>query len=158
MGSSAKLIYNLSVEKYRKQILNELPLYPHLVSSLGDKVPSFISWASKERFHFEADLIQEVQDFINKEFTDRKRMYNTNVKEWKRISALIFIRDSYTCSYCQKVGGLLEVDHIIPFSEGGSDEPENLTTACRKCNRQKRNKSTEEFLLWKNKNSMPMAI
>lgn len=44
-----------------------------------------------------------------------KRLFNINVKEWKRISKAVFKRDNYTCQYCGKVGGKLEVDHIFPF-------------------------------------------
>lgn len=80
---------------------------------------------------------------------ERRRMFNINVKEWKRISRVVFKRDNYTCQYCGAVGGKLEVDHILPFSKGGSDSLENLTTSCRKCNRQKHDKSAEEFLKWR---------
>lgn len=76
-------------------------------------------------------------------------MYNINVKEWYRIIKAVFKRDNYTCQYCGKVGGKLEADHIIPFSKGGTDDMDNLVTACRKCNRQKRDKSVEEFLKWR---------
>ena len=75
-----------------------------------------------------------------------KRLFNINVKEWKRISKAVFKRDNYTCQYCGKVGGKLEVDHIFPFSKGGSDSLDNLTTSCQKCNRQKRDKSVDDFL------------
>lgn len=44
-----------------------------------------------------------------------KRLFNINVKEWKRISKAVFKRDNYTCQYCGKVGGKLEVDHIFLF-------------------------------------------
>ncbi len=30
---------------------------------------------------------------------------------------------------------LYEVDHIIPIAEGGSDDPSNLRTLCRRCHR-----------------------
>lgn len=78
-----------------------------------------------------------------------KRLFNINVKEWKRISKAVFKRDNYTCQYCGKVGGKLEVDHIFPFSKGGSDSLDNLTTSCQKCNRQKRDKSVDDFLKWR---------
>ena len=78
----------------------------------------------------------------------RVRMYKYNIKEWHRLSRQIFERDGYTCKYCGLVGGILEVDHIIPFSKGGTDDLNNLTTSCRMCNRQKKDKSVEEFLLW----------
>lgn len=32
---------------------------------------------------------------------------------------------------------MLEVDHIIPYCEGGMDAEDNLVTACRACNRGK---------------------
>ena len=48
-------------------------------------------------------------------------------------------RDNFTCRYCgQKAPDAhLEVDHIIPVSEGGTDDEDNLTTACFACNRGK---------------------
>lgn len=51
----------------------------------------------------------------------KARLYERNTKLWKKMSLLIFERDNYTCSYCGKRGCILEVDHIVPFSKGGSD-------------------------------------
>jgi len=31
----------------------------------------------------------------------------------------------------------LEVDHVVPRSRGGTDDPENLVTSCQDCNRGK---------------------
>jgi len=51
----------------------------------------------------------------------------------------VFKRDSFTCQYCSakppKVP--LEVDHIIPVKSGGTNDAENLITACFDCNRGK---------------------
>ena len=42
------------------------------------------------------------------------------------------------CGYClnhqQYVLGPLEIDHIVPTANGGSDDEENLWLACRLCN------------------------
>ena len=49
----------------------------------------------------------------------------------------VFERDRFQCRYCGKTpedGALMELDHIVPHSKGGSDEPENLATACKDCN------------------------
>lgn len=78
----------------------------------------------------------------------RKRMYSINVRAWMKLRKQVFQRDDYTCRYCGKRGGLLEADHVIPFSKGGSDDISNLVTACRRCNRQKRDKSVAEFEDW----------
>jgi len=55
----------------------------------------------------------------------------------------ILSRDNYTCQACgakAEDGVLLEVDHIYPVSKGGTDEPRNLRTLCRTCNRGKGDK------------------
>lgn len=51
---------------------------------------------------------------------------------------LVFKRDRYRCRICGATGVELEVDHIAPVAEGGSDALDNLQTLCFKCNRGKR--------------------
>lgn len=50
------------------------------------------------------------------------------------------------CSYCLIASDELERDHIVPFSKGGGEEPDNLTPICRSCNARKRDKSLLQFL------------
>lgn len=49
------------------------------------------------------------------------------------------------CGYCQSqqkyVLGKLEIDHLIPRSQGGTDAEENLWLACRLCNNAKRDQT-----------------
>lgn len=53
----------------------------------------------------------------------------------------VWRRDGFKCTYCLIDATLsdvvLEVDHILAVSLGGSDEIDNLTTACRPCNQMK---------------------
>jgi hypothetical protein len=52
----------------------------------------------------------------------------------------VFKRDGFQCQYCGTHPSetvLLEVDHIHPVAEGGSNEIDNLVTACFDCNRGK---------------------
>lgn len=52
----------------------------------------------------------------------------------------VFIRDNFCCRYCgrsQGDGAVLEVDHVVSVAQGGSNEIENLFTACFDCNRGK---------------------
>ena len=37
------------------------------------------------------------------------------------------------------------VDHIIPVAKGGTDDPENLVAACRRCNFSKQDKMPDEY-------------
>ena len=54
----------------------------------------------------------------------------------------IFHRDKFTCQYCGRKPPevILEIDHIIPVSQNGSDDPKNLVTSCFNCNRGKNKK------------------
>ena len=49
----------------------------------------------------------------------------------------VLARDKWKCLSCggssREDGVLLEVDHIIPRSKGGSDDMSNLQTLCKKC-------------------------
>lgn len=56
-----------------------------------------------------------------------------------KIRFSIFNRDDFTCQYCGRKAPevVLEVDHIIPKAEGGSDDIQNLITSCYECNRGK---------------------
>ena len=57
----------------------------------------------------------------------------------------VFARDKYTCVYCGAKGVELHCDHVIPISKGGSNEMDNLTTSCQKCNLVKGKRSSQEF-------------
>lgn len=58
-----------------------------------------------------------------------------------KLRAKILKRDRNTCMSCgaRAPDVELEVDHIIPVSRGGSDDPSNLRTTCKECNRGKGN-------------------
>ena len=54
----------------------------------------------------------------------------------KRLRYEILRRDNHACRYCGASAPdvPLTVDHVMPTSLGGSDDPSNLVTACRDCN------------------------
>lgn len=49
---------------------------------------------------------------------------------------VVFGRDEGRCQQCGSTE-LLQFDHVIPFTMGGSNEPENLQLLCSRCNREK---------------------
>lgn len=61
----------------------------------------------------------------------------------KRVRFEVFKRDKFTCQYCAQrpPDVMLEVDHVVPRVEGGTDEMGNLTTACFSCNSGKSGRS-----------------
>lgn len=50
------------------------------------------------------------------------------------------------CAYCTKSDVPLQVEHINPRANGGTDRPSNLTIACEPCNIAKGKLPVEEFL------------
>lgn len=67
-----------------------------------------------------------------------------------RTKALILEKYNYTCCNCGVGGNFssLEIDHVIPVSQGGTNNEDNLQVLCYKCNLDKRwNKMNPEFAL-----------
>lgn len=54
----------------------------------------------------------------------------------KRTRFEVLRRDNHTCRYCGEAAPdvKLTVDHVLPVTLGGSDDPSNLVAACRDCN------------------------
>ena len=46
-------------------------------------------------------------------------------------------RDGWSCAHCGATCAALQVDHIVPFSDGGSDTLRNLQWLCPPCNMSK---------------------
>lgn len=65
----------------------------------------------------------------------------TSAAEWKRLHRLAKHRIPYLCAQCgaEPVTGRggLELDHIIPVAEGGTDGLDNLQWLCPSCHAEK---------------------
>jgi len=65
----------------------------------------------------------------------------------KRTRFEVLRRDDYTCRYCRSKDNELTIDHVVPVSLGGTDEPANLVAACRDCNFGKSSSSPDASLV-----------
>ena len=85
---------------------------------------------------------------MDREKSDRAATYSASSKSrsaarrrWLRVKREVLARDGFRCEYCRNTPDdypmLLEVDHITQRSLGGTDDPDNLVTACRRCNAEK---------------------
>ena len=68
-----------------------------------------------------------------------------NSSTWKKLRLRILNRDGRECYWCGMEANT--VDHIVPVAKGGTDDPENLVAACRKCNFSKQDKMPDEFVM-----------
>jgi cytochrome c1 len=75
------------------------------------------------------------------EWSRRKGRSSSFVRKSLRFA--IYARDRFDCVYCRSVfpidltGAGLHLDHVIPRSQGGANTPDNLITACTRCNTSK---------------------
>jgi 5-methylcytosine-specific restriction endonuclease McrA len=67
-------------------------------------------------------------------------------RKWRALRLTILARDSYTCGYCGQ--DATTVDHILPVRKHPDQamNPENLISACTKCNSAKGSRSQGVFL------------
>lgn len=70
------------------------------------------------------------------------------IRKPKRLA--IYLRDGMRCPYCgagvEDEGVTLSLDHILPYSHGGSNSEENLITCCTKCNSARQDREIGEFV------------
>lgn len=66
----------------------------------------------------------------------KRRSYYSSWR-WKKLSSLVKRRDGIQCQICGDRKGnpycVLHAHHIVPRSQGGPDEPENVITLCDLC-------------------------
>jgi hypothetical protein len=60
----------------------------------------------------------------------------------------IYLRDGLACAYCGATvedGAKLTLDHLVAYSNGGSNAPSNLVTSCARCNSSRGNRPVGAF-------------
>ena len=95
-------------------------------------------WSSITPFHYIE--CQEYSVFSKYSRRKPKRHSKSRSSLKPKLRWQILVRDNFTCQYCGQRASedvILEVDHKISVADGGSNEPDNLITACRKCNQGK---------------------
>jgi len=130
-------LWTQTLEKFgRSPYRTELKAFGFAVS--GDTyIRRFGTWNKALRAAAESVSSGEIL-----EETTAKTELSTTPEGRKALSVrkrfFVFKRDRYTCRICGRSGVVLEVDHIVPVAQGGSDALDNLQTLCFDCNRGKR--------------------
>lgn len=65
----------------------------------------------------------------------------------------VYERDKWTCAYCERDmkndRRAACLDHVIPYSKGGTNRDKNLVTSCKRCNAEKNDRTpTEAGFKW----------
>ncbi len=103
-----------------------------------------------------ADQIGSVLEILESMHVDRNVKNRERVRrwrerlglsatEWRDLSNAIRQRDNYTCAYCGSQEESMHVDHVLPLIQGGTNDPENLATACKACNSGKSGRTLDQW-------------
>ena len=107
----------------------------------------FISLSEKDKQELIDICDETIQNFVlNREGSyGRRNTFKRNIKSSDYIEVLR--RAKGKCQLCgiSKEERSLEVDHVTPKSEGGSDDISNLGALCWLCNSKKSNKSDFDY-------------
>jgi 5-methylcytosine-specific restriction endonuclease McrA len=72
-------------------------------------------------------------------FTDIWRIESTegrlNDDDWQIVRRIVLKRDRRTCCNCTARGTRLDVHHIVPIGQGGSNRLTNLAVLCFECHK-----------------------
>lgn len=102
----------------------------------------FIEYKSGATFEYEKEKSRKPSRLANattnKNIIEKTRTIPLNIR------VRVMSRDNFRCVFCGKspateLGTKLHIDHILPFSKGGTNSLENLQTLCEACNTGKSN-------------------
>lgn len=138
-----------------RSILCFAALYPLLdaCNALGEgETPRLPKMLDKlKAWHLADQSDDESQEDLQKETEEIPKIPELDSYTYVRASTwwTVLARDNWTCCSCgrssKEEGIILEVDHILPRSKGGSDEIRNLQSLCKKCNIGKSNKDATDL-------------
>ena len=123
---------------------------PPSVKSVADNIISWvirlrklfnITRCSFEAVRFDTQLMDDPN--IDGVEYQQGELFGYEVKEY------LLDKYGHVCQYCGGASGdpILEWEHIVPKSRGGSDSEKNATLSCRSCNQAKSNLTPKEWLL-----------
>lgn len=113
-------------------LISEKPLHCSIISTHEHLIgPAFLD-----------ELTDSALTNIRNKFTKKPTKIRKRNPIDSRLRHEVFKRDGYRCVECGNTNktSVLEIDHIIPVSRGGSDELDNLQTMCYECNKVKNDK------------------
>lgn len=118
----------------------------------GKRVIQIVGWLKHQKIE-KANLKSALPEIDRRQVDDmsgKRRNLPKNVRD------AILQHDDYKCCECgvdvipekqdryDSRDNLAEIDHVIALADGGSDEPENMRTLCKKCNRRKQGRELAE--------------
>ena len=137
--------------RYRKpRFLNRNPRPEGwLAPSLASRVSNVTTWANRLSRSFPVsgvavELVRfDMQLMQNPEISGVE--YQQGTLQGYDAREYLLEKFKRKCVYCKKTGLPLQVEHVVPKAQGGSNRISNLAMACEKCNLRKGARTAAEF-------------
>ena len=104
----------------------------------GSKITGLALVRDTQVIDAQTDEVQTVASVLN--LNQQGTLFGYELREY------LLEKWNRQCAYCDAKDVPLQVEHIRPKAQGGSNRASNLTLACRRCNQKKAARSIEEFL------------
>ncbi|MBA2947651.1 RNA-guided endonuclease IscB [Streptomyces himalayensis] len=121
------------------------PSLQHRVDTTMSWVERLRRWAPVAAVHVERSSFDSHALGLGKESLDGVEYLQGTLAGYE-VRQYLLEKWGRACAYCGAQGAPLQVEHIQPKADGGSDRIANLTLACQPCNQAKAAKPIEIFL------------
>jgi 5-methylcytosine-specific restriction endonuclease McrA len=123
-----------------------------LPPSLKSRIENVYSWARRlQRAYPIKGIVMELVKF-NTQLMENPEINGVEYQQGElagyELREYVLVKFSHKCAYAgddSPCDQILNIDHIVPRSRGGSNRVSNLVCACRKHNEEKNNLSLEEY-------------
>jgi 5-methylcytosine-specific restriction endonuclease McrA len=137
--------------RYRKpRFLNRKRAENWLSPSIQSRLDNIVSWFNRlqswiplQEIHVE-HVNFDMQKMQNPEISGIE--YQQGTLQGVEVRQYLLDKWGRKCAYCDKTGVPLQIEHVIPKCNGGTNKISNLTLACDSCNKKKGSLSIEAFL------------
>lgn len=121
-----------------------------LPPSLNSRVENILTWVRRlMKFCPITAISQELVRFDLQKLQNPEIsgvMYQQGELAGYEVREYLLAKFDWRCVYCGATDTRLEVEHLIPRSQGGSDRVSNLAIACHPCNQAKGKQDIKDFL------------